>query len=212
MRCKRTMLDYDGLRRARRAGRIDHVRRRARMDNSVFKRALFTRYFEALRETGTHRIVRRWIDDAVRKTRILRDPVEARGRMTRIERHEHAARLQHREQRDEEFARALDTDADPHLRRYPRRAQLLRRCDARASSSPRESLLSPRVNEASAGASGLRRASARSRRCNAVGKLVMSMKSFGAGRFGQSRGRRNCGFIGMTNRAKKFLPPLVHFS
>ncbi|WP_143753707.1 hypothetical protein [Caballeronia arationis] len=50
----------------------------------------------------------------------------------------------------------------------------------------------------------------------------MNMKSFGSGRVGRGLGRswptlantqrsRNCGFIGMTNRAKKFLPLFLHY-
>ncbi|BEH60549.1 hypothetical protein BpKM390_17940 [Burkholderia pseudomallei] len=130
MRGERAVLDDDRLRRARRAGRIDHVRGRARMHVAAVlaRRGRVRRGdaadVEAPREARAHRGVGRCVDDAVREPRVARDPVEPRGRMARIERDERAARLHHREQRDEQVARARDAHADRHLRAHARRAQL----------------------------------------------------------------------------------------
>ncbi|EDS99799.1 conserved hypothetical protein [Burkholderia ambifaria IOP40-10] len=133
MRGKRPVLDDHRLRRAGRARRIDHVGGCARMHRHVFvvgerggiRAVIGCRHrVERMFERRAERRAARRIDDPVTQLRVADNPVKARGRMTRIERHEHAARLQHGQQRDEQLARAFDADADPHFRADPGRAQL----------------------------------------------------------------------------------------
>ncbi|VWC20937.1 hypothetical protein BUB20358_05829 [Burkholderia ubonensis] len=133
MRSERPVLDDDRLRLAGRARRVDHVGGRARMDRCVVFSGICVRWVrcfgidvrdvERMRERRAERRAPRGVDDAVAQVRVAHDPVEACGRMARIERHEHAARLQHGQQRDEQLARALDAHADPHLGADARRAQ-----------------------------------------------------------------------------------------
>ncbi|MDR8963665.1 hypothetical protein FEP79_06080 [Burkholderia multivorans] len=126
VRGKWPVFDDDRLRRAGRTGRIDHVRGRARMHGHAraFRYARCAGLcggghrvgdVERVLERRAQRRAPGCIDDPVAQLRVADDPVEPGGRMARIERHEYAARLQHREQRDEQLARALDADADAHF-------------------------------------------------------------------------------------------------
>ncbi|ESS36691.1 hypothetical protein P355_1992 [Burkholderia cenocepacia KC-01] len=132
MRGERPVLDDHRLRRAGRARRIDHVGGRPRMHGHgiviepvILRDAgCFGRHVEHVFEWCAERRAAGGVDDAVPQLRVLHDPVEARGRMTRIERHEYAAGLEHGQQRDEQFARTLDAHADPHFGADAGRAQL----------------------------------------------------------------------------------------
>ncbi|CAG2293778.1 hypothetical protein BCCR75501_01624 [Burkholderia sola] len=132
MRGERPVLDDHRLRRAGRARRIDHVSGRTRMhghdvviEHVILRDArCFHRCVERVFERRAERRAAGGVDDAVPQLRVLHDPVEARGRMARIERHEHAAGLQHGQQRDEQVARPLDAHADPHFGADAGRPQL----------------------------------------------------------------------------------------
>ncbi|VWD63701.1 hypothetical protein BCO37747_07714 [Burkholderia contaminans] len=135
MQRERRMVDDHTLRLAGRARRVDRIGRVARQhvrqhDVRGFVEGIdFIGAPEAqIRQFGQRRGARA-VGQYVRDVRVADDLREPFARMRGVERHERGARLQHRDQRDEQVDRALQRDADAHFRPNAGRHQVA--CQAR---------------------------------------------------------------------------------